>query len=654
MKKKAIYLILIVSLLAPLGAFAPQPAAAKGRSKVRFILTILHNNDAESQLINLGPGVLEDFGGVARFKTLVNRLKWRALRGPRFPGEWGAKRGVIMVSSGDNFLAGPEFNASLAKGVPYYDTIAMALIGYDAVALGNHDFDFGPDVLANFIKGFRRIRPTYVSANLDFSGEPSLQRLVDRRRIARSTVVRERGERIGIIGAITPLLPFISSPRNVEVMSDVAAAVQAEVDKLEGKGVNKIILISHLQSIEEDIDLAAQVTGLDVVVAGGGDELLANPDDLLIPNPDVEVYGPYPIIAQDADGHDIPVVTTSGAYGYVGRLVVGFDKDGEVVMIDDAASGPVRVAGGDCGGTTPCNDAVRPNRIVQRFVVDPVEAYLEDIANTVVGTSEVDLDGVRGDVRTQETNEGDLIADSLLWQASQLADSFGVPVPDVALQNGGGIRNDSVIPAGPITLLDTFSMVPFPNFVSTVENVSREQFKEIMENAVSRIDFVDGRFAQISGFRFEYDPSGTAQVLNDDGTVATPGTRVREIVLNDDTAIVSGGAVQTGPPLNVATIDFLANGGDQYPFRDAPFTTLGVSYQQALADYIETGLSGVISAADYPEGGEGRIATVSSITGVTSVTDYLEIVQGHVIRPTRDGTPLRVPAPMLPAELADQ
>jgi 5'-nucleotidase len=206
-----------------------------------------------------------------------------------------------------------------------------------------------------------------------------------------------------------------------------------------------------------------------------------------------------------------------------------------------------------------------------------------------------------------ETNEGNLIADSLKWHAEQVAAAYGLPMPDVALQNGGGIRNNTVIPAGDITLLDTFGMVPFPNFVSMVPAIPRSQFKEILENAVSAVEFGSGRFAQVSGFSFSWDPAGTAQVLDNDGNVVTPGTRVADVKLDDGTVIVSAGAVVAGPALNIATIDFLARGGDQYPYRGAPFTNLGATYQQALANYIEFGLSGVITAADYPFGGEGRI-----------------------------------------------
>lgn len=561
-----------------------------------FTLTILHNNDGESQLLNAGSGI-EDFGGVARFKTLVDNLRAAALAPT---GQRGNGTGVILLSSGDNFLAGPEFNASLDKGVPFYDSTAIKLIGYDAMAIGNHEFDFGPDVLADFIEGTDGTIP-FITANLDFSGEPELQALVDHGIIMDSTIIKENGKRIGIVGLTTPDITFISSPRNVVPDPALAEIAQAQIDRLTGRGVDIIVLISHLQSVDEDIALATQLTDLDIMIAGGGDEVLANDDDLLVPGD--QVFAEYPLYATGADGTSIPVVTTAGDYKYVGRLIVEFDGNGNLLAVDDA-SGPVRVA----GGSNP--DAVAADPTMQALVVDPVAAYLADLANNVIGTSEVALEGRRDPgIRTEETNLGNLMADSLFWQATLLADDFGVAAPDVAIQNGGGIRNNNLIPAGDITELTTFDIAPFPNFVTIVPDISREQFKEIMENAVSQVEFASGRFAHVSGMSMVYDPNGTPQELDDDGNVVTPGTRVLEITLDDGTAIVSGGSVVPGDALSVATIDFLARGGDQYPYRGAPFTTLGATYQQALRDYIIEDLNGVISAAEYPEGGEGRITT---------------------------------------------
>jgi 5'-nucleotidase len=280
---------------------------------VDFWLTVLHNNDAESQLVNY-PG-LEDFGGIARFATLADELKEEAKRLPRAGNNGRQIRGglvpagatgnpprnndnpgaaAVLVSSGDNFLAGPEFNLSLQNGVPFFDAIGLDLIGYDAFDIGNHEFDFGPDVLADFIESFSWTEPPFLSANLDVSLEPRLAGLAAAGRIAESAIVMKRGEEIGIVGLTTPNLPFISSPRNVIVSPDVAGEVQTEVDLLTAMGVDKIILISHLQDIFGDIALLAQLDDVDIVVAGGGDELLANPGDLIIPG-DGPIFGPYPI-----------------------------------------------------------------------------------------------------------------------------------------------------------------------------------------------------------------------------------------------------------------------------------------------------------------------------------------------------------------------
>lgn len=597
---RPVILLVIATLIAVIGV--SPAAAARPENPGAFWLTILHNNDGESQLIN-APGQ-PDFGGIARFKTLVDRLRFDALQGAEGATRPG-KDGVVTLSSGDNFLAGPRFNASLIKGPPYYDSIGLDLVGYDAIAIGNHEFDFGPDVLANFISGFDSGVP-FLSANLGFENEPALQALVDQGRIAKSVVVKERGELIGIIGATTPLLPAISSPRRVTVDPNVVAAVQAQIDMLTAQKVKHIILISHLQNVNEDLALIGELSGLDVAIAGGGDELLANEGDLLVPGDVLDPDLPYPLYATNRDGVEVPVVTTAGDYKYVGKLVVGFDRHGIVVDVDEEASGPVRVA----GGSHP--DAVPADPLVQSLVVDPVSEYVAGLAANVIGTSEVALEGRRDPgVRTEETNLGNLLADALLWQANELAADFGAPPANVAIQNGGGIRNNSLIPAGPITELHTFDIAAFANFVSIVPDIPPAQFKEILENLVSRMPLADGRFGQVAGFSFTYSLAGTAQVVDNDGVVLTPGSRIQEVRLDDGTYIVQAGALVPGAPsVNISTNDFSARGGDQYPFRGAPFTTVGVTYQQALFNYIVDALGGLIAAADYPEGGEGRITLV--------------------------------------------
>ena len=206
----------------------------------------------------------------------------------------------------------------------------------------------------------------------------------------------------------------------MRVARDVAAVVQREIDALQAAGVNKIIVVSHLQGVAGDLALAAALRGVDVLIAGGSDELLANAGSLLLPGDGGEIFGPYPLLASDADGRNVPVVAAPGRYTYVGRLIVDFDASGVVTAIDPA-SGPMRVAGGDYP------DAVAPHAAVQEQVVAPVADFIGALARTPVGTTEVPLDGQRRAVRSRETNQGNLIADALLWQANILADRYSVP-----------------------------------------------------------------------------------------------------------------------------------------------------------------------------------------------------------------------------------
>ena len=568
-------------------------------------LTVLHLNDGESKLLHAGKGI-EDFGGAARSVTVVKNLRSAA-----------ASDAVLTISSGDNFLSGPEFKASLAAYNPalegvntYYDAKALDAIAYDAILLGNHDFDFGPELLANFIStGFTNTSPPYLSANIDFTGEPALQALVERGRIAKSIVIEKNGHTFGIIGATTPNLPFISRPANSVVDANLVTVVQNEINALLKGGIDKIIFVSHLQDLAEDKALIAQLSGVDIAVTGGSNDVLANPGDLLLPGDTPR--GTYPIIVKDLSGRPVSIVTTGGENKYVGPLIVEFDKtSGDITKIDPG-SGPIRVA----GGANP--DAVVPDPEVQAQVTGPVQAFVSKLEKNIIARSEVGLDGIRKNVRSQETNAGNLVADALLSEARRIAGNFGFKAPAIALTNGGSIRNNTIIPAGKISERDTYDILPFPDFLAVFEKVPLTTFKNLLENAVSRIDkdgqttgSGTGRFAHVAGFSFEYDPSRQALKIDNDGNIVTPGERVTKVILNDRTKLIDAGKMVVDPTytLAIATIDYLAHGGDQYPFGKLPFNNLYITFQDALGNFIRQNLGGVITAVDYPEGGKGRIA----------------------------------------------
>ena len=561
------------------GGLLPQMAPVKDAEQIddvnEFVLTILHSSAGESRL-------LPDEGsvpGAARFITLLKQLKVGAL------GD-----GVITLGSGDNIRASPELGVSLDREGPLYDSVALSGV-YDAMALGGRDFDFGPDVAARMIEGFTPRIP-FLAANLDGSQEPALQSLVDRGLIARSAVIETGGERIGVIGVVTPLLPEISSPRNAKT-SRVFPAVLAEVAELEELGINKIILVSHLQHVIEEVQFARSLAGVDVIVSGGANYLLRNEGDTCLGG--AEPIASYPIWLEDGSGSQVPLVAAPGWYRCIGELNVTFDTDGHVLAADGRSVG----VGFD----------VAPDPEIQTEVVVPLATELGLLEAEAIGMSEVELDGRLSTLRMATTNAGNLLADAVLNSARRRAEAFGSLPPDVAIQHAAAVGNNTLIPAGEITTSTTWGIAPFDIFLAIGE-VPRDVFRVLLEQALDRLPEAGDHFPQISGFTVVYDPDAPAREIardRDCSLVGDTGTRVREVVLDDGTVIVRNGEVVPGVPVVVATLDFLAFGGECYPLADLRFTNLGVTHQQALADYISRDLGGVVTDSAYPLGDGARI-----------------------------------------------
>lgn len=570
-----------------------------------FWLTILHNNDGEGKVLPISSGPAAGFGGAARFKTLVDLLKAEALIYPPLPVD----KGSVLISSGDNILPGITLDASIASGI-YYDALLFDLLGYSAMTLGNHDFDRTPDVLTNVIAA--TTNTTFISSNLNFSFEPGLFAQQTAGKLAPFKVVTVQGRQVGIIGATTETLPFISQPRNV-VVNQVVPAVQGAINTLTSNGVNIIIVSTHLQGLSAELSMISQLSGVDVVIAGGGSELMANPTDLLVPGDAANPGGPslggtgYPRWQTRIDGQLVPVVTTAGDYKYLGRLICGFDAAGNLLTID-SASGPRRVS-----NVAP--DVVAEDPTVLTQVTAPVLAANANLVNIIVGTTNVTLDSRNGtpvSVRAQETNLGNIVADSLLWQARREANILGVPAPVIALQNGGGLRLNVQRSAGNLDRKYTTDMLPFGNRLAIVQDVTPQILKATLENCVAAVAGTPnavsgtGRFAQVSGLRFVWDSTG--QVRNPTNPTAAPGSRIREVVLADGRVIVRNGQiVPNAPTITIATLDFLTTGGDQYPLQGLPKTLSSATNEQALANYITLGLGGQVTSTRYPNQLSGRI-----------------------------------------------
>lgn len=593
-------------------------------------LTILHIGDQESWLIS-AQGNLRDnsgqaisfYGGVDRLATVIANAKSAAT---------SAGKSVITLNAGDSFLPGPRLNASFANlgtaaadgGQDFYDAIASRQIGFDATTFGNHEFDLdntGP-ISARFAK---MSGSTYLSVNLDFSVSPALADLAASGVVAPSKIVTTAGgKKVGIVGATTPLLPGISSPpagimknwssANTEAQNLAAMIplVQAEVDRLRNvEGVTVVIVMSHLQSAANEINtLVPALRDVDMVISGGGHELMKDSDDLVINGGVAPTYNTHPVYATDSTGKNVPVVTGHFGNRYVGEVNLTIDDStGLVTSLDSTRM--IRVSGAAADADKVTGDAT-----INASVVTPVLNYINALNAQIIGTTATKLNGpthttctpvapatrctfVAG-VRNAETGLGNLVADAMRFAGKT----------DVAIQNGGGIRTSIAAP-GNVTMGDTFNILPFTNLVKRAPVMNATQLKDILEHSVSSASpngAANGKFAQIAGMKVVYDTTRTPRstVVADIGT----GDRVRSIVLDDGTVLVENGAVVPGArTFSFTTIDFTANGGDNYPFaangvvfENDPFT---ITYQEALANYIQTAkASGGLQRVDAADGDE--------------------------------------------------
>ncbi|MDX2244346.1 MAG: 5'-nucleotidase C-terminal domain-containing protein [Leptolyngbyaceae cyanobacterium bins.302] len=651
-----------VSTLTLTGALLPSTAQA-------FTLNLLHFSDGESSLLTrtgtvvpaTTPPTSFQYSGVSLFADLIDRQ--RNLSNTDFD---------LLVTAGDNFLAGPQFEASLRlpTGQTFYDTVALQLFNIDVGGIGNHEFDFGPNVLARFLdpeSDGTSFRP-FVSSNLIIPDDSPLKTLIQPSQIVTKTVNGVE-ERVGVVGVTTPQLRSISSPENIGTLGDVAgtpgfdvlvSTVQAEVDKLTSQGVDKVVLVSHLQNLNEERTLAGRIKDVDVIVAAGSDTRLANPDDPVLPLADETRVPSYPLIYDSQTGLQVQtlaestgaptlIVSADGEYKYLGNLQLEF-ADGRITSVLEPGTGPKRNTALD--GLTPRSDLVDQ-------VQTPVNAFVNNLRQSAVGVTNVPLDSVRTNVRARSTLAGSLIADAVRDAARDGAASVGLDASTilVGIQNGGGIRNDRrFAPGDTISEFDTFDVLPFSNFISVVTGITGTELLSILERAVSGQTAPDvgggGQFLQLSGLEVVYDVTQPAQVVTADGQITNAGARIISVLLdpNNDRSgqflfdVAQGGfLVDPNTALfDLATINFTANGGDNFAAlanisQDRKFTLSGVTYQQALENYIRTDLAGTIDAADIASGEGIRVRDITSGVGLAT--------GGEVIVSAGGGSAEAVPEP---------
>jgi len=561
-----------------------------------FKLQLLHFADID------GAGGIDD---VRNFSALVDGFR------SQYP------ENTLLVSSGDNLIPGPEFfgaeDDSMAEvlGVPGPGRAHIAWLnamGLQASALGNHDLDASPEDLAELIATegqWPGAEFPYLAANVDFS-ESALAdqvvedgQLVQSNTVSGSATVQVGDQTIGLVGASVPSLPSITNTGeltinpvefNAELDADrdaLAAAIQPAIDALTDQGINKIVLLAHMQQIAIEQALATRLEGVDVIVAGGSNTILADSTDRLREGD--TAADTYPLEFTSAADEPVLVVNTDGDYTYLGRLVVEFDQNG---VIDTESIDPV-VSGAYASDVVPAQPFSPLDGVVD--VADALAAVLEAKDGNILGRTAVYLDGRRGEVRSEETNMGNLTADANLWLAQRVDNSV-----QIALKNGGGIRNDigQAIqppgtndpeaveflppaanpaigkPEGGISQLDLEISLRFNNGL-TLLTVTAAELADIIEHMVGNVEGVDGRFPQVAGLRFSYDPEAQSRdaaigalgqpVNQNQADLNIVGDRLQELAVVDDSGavidqVVEGGVVVEDPnrTFRLVILDFLA------------------------------------------------------------------------------------------------
>lgn len=455
-----------------------------------FTFTILHTNDLHS---HHEPTRVrgKSVGGYARQASVILKLREESVN-------------PILLNAGDVFQGTMYFN--VYEGLS--DLAFMNMIGYQAMAVGNHEFDKGPGPLATFA---RLAKFPVLSANLDLSKEPSLKDL-----IRPSTVIEVEGEKVGVVGTLPLNTLEITSAGPTVGMLDYRKSVQAAVDDLTRRGVDKVVLLSHA-GFETDLEMAKVLRGVDVVVGGHSHTLLGE-----VEIPDFQgSRGPYPVVVTDAVGQRVLVVQAWEWGKVVGRLQVTFDEKG---VPQSWEGGPVLV-----DESWPENPFVASMMAAFRM---PIEAA----SSKVVAQLETDL-SQRFSVEAGEPLMGNVIADAVL-DATKAQGSV------VAFWNAGGVR--AALEKGSVTYGALVEVCPFGNTL-VVMDVTGAELLATLEHGVS----VGGMFLPSRGFSYGFDPE------------AAVGSRLRGASLN-------GAAIEPAKVYRITVNSFIAAGGDGHVvLRDA-------------------------------------------------------------------------------------
>ncbi|MDE0407699.1 MAG: 5'-nucleotidase C-terminal domain-containing protein [Alphaproteobacteria bacterium] len=476
-------------------------------------VTLVHVNDWDRM-----EGV-DGRGGAAKIAAVVSEERVRAEK----------EGGLAIVTFGGDMIS-PSLLSGLDRGEHMIE-LANA-IGFDIAVLGNHEFDFGPEVLKERLEQSQTV---WLAGNVRYRGEPGFPGA------GTVKIVEHGGYRIGFLGLVTPETVKISSPGKDVTFTPFVETGAALAAELREAGADLVVALTH-NDLAHDLELLRVSGGIDAVL-GGHDHLAVAWYD-----------GRQTVLKAGSQGVHVGVLrlTLDRVEDRRGNLRPVWTPDYELRSTEDVKDQPALAA-----------------------AVEKRRKQLDSSLNIAVGKTTTELDTRRASVRSGENAFGNLVADAMRIAVGA----------DIALTNGGGIRGDTVYPAGSdITGKLVLTELPFGNRTVKLALTGAE-VREALEHGVAGVENASGAFPHVSGLRFSFDAS------------RPKGGRVVEVFVGD-------APLEPEKTYTLATNDFLARGGDRYAMFEEAERRIGAKDSSFMAahvmEFVET--VGTVSPAI-----EGRV-----------------------------------------------
>lgn len=550
MKKFLSFMLILICFCLPTSVLAQSPSDTQTAT-----LTIYHTNDVHGY-VDAADGSI----GLARVAALKK-----------------ATPDAILVDAGDATQGLPI--ASLTQG---RDIIAlMNTAGYDAMALGNHEFDYGRAIL---LQNAAQAAFPLLSANVFTEDGQLLLNNAQDDQPGCHTLVERNGIRVGFFGLTTTETATSTNPDSIAGLTfgDAVQAASREIDHLQAEGADVIVALAHLGDASAGTDCSA---------ADLAQSLPAEDAEAL----DLLIDGHSHTVENDTV-NGVHIVQTGCNLAAVGEIQMTVNPDGSVDTTDQLLDAQ------DLAAITPdaaVESAIAAIKDTQRAITaEPVGQAATTLWGGWIGSIAA--------VRCVETNYGDLAADAFAAAGQRLLDQTSASMPVIGVENGGGLR--AAIANGTITRGDLLATFPFANTLY-MKAVTPSCLYQVMEVAGECLDgqdtgtgmllqtAVSGSFLQISGFQVVYDPDGAT------------GNKVAAIILDGQTQPLDPNDTTT-PILMVSNNYVMSGGGGFSMLADLPKYGEAGGEVETIQAYIQSQLAhGVLE--NY-RGTAGRIRFTGS------------------------------------------